>query len=166
MAAAKKAGKPTAVDPVLTTAQKCEAVGIEAICERIADCKTLQVIAEEIGISKGSLIVWLASKPDQYARAREAQAEKHAEDMLAIADEVHVEAKYDGDDVKLVLDATAVARNRLRVDTRKWLAAKMAPKKYGERLNLDADVTVNELSPDERAKRIALLAAKLQKNAV
>ena len=31
---------------------------------------------------------------------------------------------------------------------------------------VDADVTVNELSPDERAKRIALLAAKLQKNAV
>lgn len=32
------------------------------------------------------------------------------------------------------VDPTSVARNRLRVDARKWLASKMAPKKYGDKI--------------------------------
>ena len=37
----------------------------------------------------------------------------------------------------MLFDATAVARNRLRVDARKWLASKMAPKKYGDKLQTE-----------------------------
>ena len=135
MATAKKAGKAEAEKPTLTASEKCEAFGIEPICERIADCITLQVIANEIGVTKWDLLRFVNSDlhHNAHIRAREAQADKHAADVLAIADEIEVEAKYDGDDVRLQLDATAVARNRLRVDTRKWLAAKMAPKKYGEK---------------------------------
>jgi hypothetical protein len=32
-----------------------------------------------------------------------------------------------------------VQRARLQVDTRKWLLSKLAPKKYGERLELTGD---------------------------
>lgn len=134
---AKKAkAQPVAKPKALTAAQKLDAVGIEAICAKVAECVTLQVIADEIGVSKWSLIQWINSDAnhDAHTRARERGADKHVEDILAIADEVHVEAKYDGEDVRLQLDATAVARNRLRVDTRKWLAAKMNAKKYGEKL--------------------------------
>lgn len=116
----------------LTTAQRCEAHGIEEICERIAECVALHVIASDIGISKGSLIVWLATYPDQYARAREAQADKHAEDILAIADDGSNDT-YQTDDGE-VTNHDVIARSRLRVDARKWLASKMAPKKYGEKV--------------------------------
>lgn len=65
-----------------------------------------------------------------------------AEDILAIADEecTTVRASKHGMDggadgmQEVVFDATAVARNRLRVDARKWLASKLAPKKYGDKV--------------------------------
>lgn len=41
----------------------------------------------------------------------------------------------DGDgNTEVVFDSTAVQRNRLRVDARKWLLSKMAPKKYGDKV--------------------------------
>lgn len=38
---------------------------------------------------------------------------------------------------EVLFDATAVARNRLRVDARKWLASRMAPKKYGDKIQAE-----------------------------
>ena len=58
---------------------------------------------------------------DQYARAREEQADKLAGECLAIADEVEA-------------DSAQVAKARLQVDVRKWHAGKLAPKKYGDRV--------------------------------
>jgi len=52
-----KAKKPAV--KTLTTAQKLDAIGIDAICERIADCVTLQVIADDAGVSKYMLLEWL-----------------------------------------------------------------------------------------------------------
>ncbi len=37
-------------------------------------------------------------------------------------------------DGKKTLDHEHVQRSRLRVDTRKWLMARMAPKKYGDKM--------------------------------
>jgi len=51
----------------------------------------------------------------QYARAREAQAEGFAEEIVAISDE-------EGD----------TNRSRLRIDARKWVASKLKPKVYGD----------------------------------
>jgi hypothetical protein len=111
---------------------KLDAVGIEAVCERVSDCETLQSIADSVGVSKGTLITWLARHADQYVRAREAQADKLAEDILAIADDGSNDT-YQTDDGE-VTNHDVIARSRLRVDARKWLAGKMAPKKYGDKL--------------------------------
>lgn len=46
-----------------------------AICDRITGGAMISAIAAEIGVSKGSLIVWLADEPDRSARAREAVRE-------------------------------------------------------------------------------------------
>jgi hypothetical protein len=74
---------------------------------------------------------------DQYARAREEQADFLFEQCLAIADD-------DSGDVTIVTDGKGnavervdhenIQRSRLRVDTRKWMAAKLAPEKYGDRV--------------------------------
>jgi hypothetical protein len=77
---------------------------------------------------------------EQYARAKEESADALVEDMLDIADNAANPVIVDG--VPLVVegkpvmnaDAAAVAHARLRVDTRKWSASKLKPKKYGDKV--------------------------------
>ena len=96
-----------------------------------------------------------------YTRAREDRADKLADELVAISDEVEVSARYEGEEVRLSLDAAAVARNRLRVDARKWVASKLKPRVYGDKLDVTAEIGVKNLSADQvRAQAIAL-AAKL-----
>lgn len=128
-----------------TTAERLSDVGIEAICERVANCETLKAIAESYGMSKGSLLAWIGSdktRSDQYARAREAQAEQLVDDILAIADDSANDTTTD-EDGNTVVNHEVVARAKLRVDSRKWLAGKMSPKKYGEFQRLEHSGTVD-----------------------
>ncbi len=70
-----------------------------------------------------------------YARAREDQADTLADEIVAIADEPaagkKTTTKANGD-VETV-EGDMIEHRRLRVDARKWTAAKLKPKKYGER---------------------------------
>src|SRR6266446_8491317 len=59
-----------------------------------------------------------------YARAREERADLLAKEILEIADAP-------------CKDAVEVAHARNRLDTRKWLASKLAPRKYGDRVEHD-----------------------------
>lgn len=110
----------------------------DAICERIADGESLRSICQGYGMpNRITVFRWLndperESFRNQYARAREEQAEFYAESIVDISDEVEVEATYQGEEVKLDLSSAAIARNRLRVDARKWYASKLAPKKFGD----------------------------------
>jgi len=74
-----------------------------------------------------------------YARAREDQADWHADEIVAIAD-----------------TETDAAKARNRIDARKWKAAKLKPKVYGDRVNVE-DLTPR--APDEQvtARAIDLL---------
>lgn len=121
----------------------------DTICKRIAEGESLRAICSDNDMpGKSTVMEWLREKKgfaDQYAHAREEQADFYAAQIVDIADEADVETKYDGEDVKLVLDATAVARNRLRVDARKWYASKLAPKKYGDKLAVGGDEDLGPL---------------------
>jgi hypothetical protein len=72
---------------------------------------------------------------ERYARAKAAQMAAVAEEMVAIADECRL-----GEKTKETRDGTfrewgdMVDRSRLQVETRKWLLAKLAPKKFGDRV--------------------------------
>jgi terminase small subunit-like protein len=80
--------------------------------------------------SQQSVYTWLRNDDDfleRYARAREAQADKLFKECLEIADR-----HKDGEE-----SATRVQRDRLRIDTRKWAAARLAPKKYGDHISHD-----------------------------
>jgi hypothetical protein len=94
-----------------------------AICERIANGESLRTICEEDGQpDKATVFRWLASNTefrDQYAHAREMQAETYADEMVNIADAAK--------------DANLA---RLQIDARKWKASKLAPKKYGDKVAL------------------------------
>ncbi len=98
----------------------CEAIasstmGLRSLCAHREDLPPWQTV-----------MGWLSRYPnfqEQYARAKQRQMELIAEDILEICD-----APAD--------DSTQVQRAKLQVETRKWLMSKLAPKKYGDRLDL------------------------------
>jgi len=127
----------------------------DAICERLADGESLRAICSgEDMPSRWSVLRWLTADEafrTQYAHAREEQADTLADEIVGIADEqctmVRADkhgAKADDEDgmVEVVFDSAAVARNRLRVDARKWVASKLKPRKYGEKVEHEVAVKV------------------------
>src|SRR6185312_9170925 len=70
---------------------------------------------------------------DQYARAKAAGMEAWADEIVEITDEnkrdVIRGGGFQGADL---INGSAVQRDKLRVDARKWLMSQMAPKKYGK----------------------------------
>lgn len=96
---------------------------------------------------KSTVMRWLASHQefrDQYACAREAQADYYAEEIIEISDDGTndwMERKLSDGSSEPVENKDVLARSRLRVDTRKWLMARMAPKKYGDKLDIDQRTT-------------------------
>jgi hypothetical protein len=102
---------------------KLTAMGIEGVCTRIVDGVPLRAIAEAAGVSKGTLITWLAGHPDRYARARETLLHIKAEELEEI-----------GERAASAKTAAEVAGLRLLSDNRKWLLSKLAPRKYGDKL--------------------------------
>ena len=93
---------------------------------------------------------WLEddAKTKQYARACEERSHVLVDEMMEISDNLT------GD----------VNRDKLRVDTRKWTASKLKPKKYGDtsRVNMDLTSKGKELkfTDEERNKRIEELLKK------
>lgn len=69
----------------------------------------------------------------QYARAKAIMAEIMASEILEIADNKQADI-YKDENGKIKIDHENIHRSRLRVDTRKWLAAKLLPKLYGDGL--------------------------------
>lgn len=83
-------------------------------------------------------------KSKQYARACEERAEYMAQEILDIADENNADAYID-DEGNAKIDGNVVQRSKLRVDTRKWLMSKQAPKKYGDKTDttVKQDITIS-----------------------
>lgn len=119
----------------------------DKICERIADGESLKAICEEEGMpSKATVFKWLgqnASFVDKYARAREAQADALFDDILSIADDGRNDwmERRGEEDAGWVANGENIRRAQLRIDARKWMAGKLRPKKYGEKLDIDGTLT-------------------------
>jgi hypothetical protein len=96
--------------------------------------------------NKGTVMRWLAEDEDgrlrdQYARARDMQADAIFDECLDIADDGVNDwvADQEGGDQ---YNGDHVQRARLRIDTRKWMAGKLRPKKYGDKLDVDLNGTL------------------------
>lgn len=114
----------------------------DIICEKLADGESLRSIcaADEMP-SRTTVFKWLGQYPefaDQYARARDAQADAIFDDIIGIADDGTndwMEKKgADGQTIGWQENGEALRRSVLRVDARKWMAGKLRPKKYGEKV--------------------------------
>lgn len=88
------------------------------------------------GVNQSTFNDWLngdAALAAEYARAREDLLEMMASDLLDIAD------RPVGSTESGATDSGAVADKKVQIDTRKWLLSKLAPKKYGDKLEVSGD---------------------------
>lgn len=112
----------------------------DEICERIADGESLRSICSEDRMpNKSTVFKWLgafSAFSDQYARARETQADTLFDEVLLIADDGRNDwmERNGAESPGWQLNGEHLQRSRLRVDARKWMAGKLRPKKYGEKI--------------------------------
>lgn len=138
----------------------------EGMTEHKMSCYKSCVYAE---INMSTFLHWVAKDPvlvERYKLARDNLIEKMAEEIIDIADEDIQQ------DERGKIDNAVVNKKRLQIDSRKWLLAKMAPQKYGERIAIAGDsesvpvriesaIDVTKLSDDVLA---AIIAAKKDGN--
>lgn len=97
--------------------------------------------------SKGTVMRWLAenqSFQDQYTHARNAQADTIFDEIIDIADDGSNDwMRRNGQDEEpqWVFNGEAARRSQIRIDARKWMAGKLRPKKYGEKLEVEATIS-------------------------
>ena len=115
---------------------------IDELCDAISTGQHLVGWCKARGFPYTTARVWIDSDRDRsalYARAREDRADVLADEIVEIADEREMQEVKgpDGETVELRMDATAVQRNRLRVDARKWSAAKLKPRVYADKIQAE-----------------------------
>lgn len=131
----------------------------DTICERLCIGESLRSICREDGMPRlATIFRWLANKPgfsEQYARAREEQAEALADEIVQIADDGLNDTYLDENGNKRT-DQDVIGRSRLRVEARKWVASKLKPKKYGDKMQTELSgslkfTSAKDLTDDELA---------------
>ncbi len=132
------------------------------VCERLSQGETLRAICEDPALpSHQTIYRWVAATPTfraAYARAREAQMETWADDLIEIADDAsgdYIDRVAADGTIEHVVDPETVQRSKLRMDARKWIMARLAARTYGDKLdlNLSATVEVGALSDAELEAR-------------
>ena len=116
----------------------------DRICDAIATSdKGLSTLylEDECFPAPSTIYRWLQQYPDfkdKYTRARADQAQLLADQIVSIADETQI-GEITTDDAKgrKVERRDMLEHRRLRIESRKWVAAKLLPQKYGERQQLE-----------------------------
>lgn len=123
-----KIGRPTKFTPELG----------DSICSKVmAGMPLVRICAEDDMPHPATVYRWFRENKefcDNYARAKEDQADYFVEDILQIADMATNET---------------VQVARLQVDTRKWAASKYKPKKYGDRLSTESQALDRNGNPTD-----------------
>lgn len=114
----------------------------DTICERLMAGESLRAICRDDNMPDISTVYrWLSQFEEfhaQYARAREVQADGFVDEIFDIADDAQNDwMERLGDDNQpegWKFNGEHVQRSRLRVDSRKWFASKVLPKRWGDKI--------------------------------
>jgi hypothetical protein len=116
---------------------------VDAICDRMVNGQgLLKICADDEMPARVTVYRWLASNPEfrkRFVEAREALMDFYAEQILTIAFDESGDVILDqGKDGKTsaVANHAKVQRDRLKVDTLKWTASRLFPKRYGDKMEL------------------------------
>lgn len=131
--AKKPAGRPSDYTEALA----------EEICARLCTGESLSSVCRSEGMpTKPTVLRWLARHDlfqTQYREAKVQATEAVAEEIFDIIDEVPP-MKADGS-----IDSGAVAWAKNRADARKWYLSKIAPKKYGDKIQTEHSISPTSL---------------------
>lgn len=110
------------------------------ICDRMMSGESLRKICQDPTMpDKKTVLVWLRDNPVfrvHYDLARQMQLDFMAHEIIDIADDT-TEDDIFTEAGNRVANSEWIARSRLRIDARKWIMAKLMPKKWGEKLEVD-----------------------------
>jgi hypothetical protein len=114
-------------------------IAITLILDRISDGESVRTILNEdrdkdLLPSRRVFLKWLIEIDGlsiQYAHACEVRGDAIFDEIIQIADATHGDKKVLENGFE-VMDSEFVARSRIRIDARKWVASKLNPKKYGD----------------------------------
>lgn len=97
----------------------------EKLFERLRNGETLKAICREKGMPRAALVRQWAMEDaefgDKYQRARELGCHAMADEIIDLADNKTTESG-------------AVARDRLKIESRRWLLARILPSVFGDRV--------------------------------
>ena len=105
------------------------------ICIQISEGKSInKILKDEKMPAPETFYDWLTNEElaKRYARATSQRADMMFEEIAEISD-------HTSEDHTPFTGANVVQRDKLRVDARKWMLAKMNPKKYGEKIDVTTD---------------------------
>jgi len=139
------AGRPSDYTPELA----------DRICERLAEGVSLRTVCMADDMPDASTVFrWLRTNTEfceQYTRAKQESADALVDEMTDIADDGTndwmEEKDREGEIKGWRENGEAIQRSRLRVETRKWIAAKLKPKKYGDKVEHEhsGKITLEEI---------------------
>jgi hypothetical protein len=143
----------------------------DRLCEALSTSnKSTSTILKDLGkdgdtVGLTTIFKWLNDNEEfakQYARGKEEQADFLAEEMIDIADDSSLDVAFN-DEGKPFIYHEHINRSKLRVDTRKWIASKLKPKKYGDRITQDVNINedLNSLTEAQLLSKIDLFQKKL-----
>jgi hypothetical protein len=133
----------------------------QAVLQGMRDGLSAFKACQAAGVPQSTFNLWVdsdAKLAESYAHAREDLIERIASEVMELSDR---EVPETGDGKR---DWQAIQQRKLQVDSRKWLLSKLAPKKYGDRLELAGDkenplqvqtIDASKLSTDVLAQIIA-----------
>lgn len=93
-----------------------------------------------------TIFSWLKNNKDfadQYAQAKRYQADVLVDEMISIVNETSNDYRVD-EMGKVVISTENIQRARLRIDLYKWIACKLIPKVYGDRIKYEAELTMKQ----------------------
>ena len=124
-----------------------EGNGLAFACRMVS--KTLVANGQD-AIADSSVYGWKRDYPEfteRYARAREIQVERMSDEILDISNGT----EHDDEDNPGMAYAR-LQRDRLRIDTRKFLLVKVLPKTFGDRIKVEEDGKLEITLVDETIK--------------
>jgi hypothetical protein len=136
----------------------------DVICSQLADGDSMRTVCKPDHMpNKTTVFRWIRTYEEfrnQYARAKEESADSLTDEMLDISDNANndwMEAGGDSEGYKL--NGENIQRSKLRIDTRKWLASKLKPKKYGDKIQqeISGNINLTDLSEDELDRKLSQL---------
>lgn len=134
----------------------------QKLCEQISEGKSLSTAIKAEGMPSYQLVMLtLRNSPEfrtMYEKAVESRADRLAEEIIELADQEMPEG------LEGPMASAWVQQKRMQVDARKWVASKLKPKTYGDRI--DVAVTDNRISVMDALKEAKQRVLKDDSNVV